>query len=140
MKPHSTRTAARRAVTPERAEALLLAAGDPEEPKVETDAEGRALIPHAPLWRPGAHLHEFAAIWPVSTTPRTRSHRHGRLLAHVRVLDGGGKVRDLGYRRLELVHWILGLSTSLGAGWVVGRVTPMLGHGAQLTALPRRRR
>ncbi|KJY37108.1 hypothetical protein [Streptomyces katrae] len=139
MTTSSIPAGSRPAVDPVRAEALLLAAGDPEEPKLETDAEGRVLIPHAPLWRPGVHLHEYVAIWPASTTPRTRSHRHGRLLAHVRVLDGGGKVRDLGLRRLELVHWILGLSTAIGAGWVVGRVTPMLGHGAQLSGIPRRR-
>lgn len=112
-----------------------MAAGDPTGPEQEVDAEGRTLIPHAPLWRPGAHLNEYAAIWPVPTTPRTRSHRHGRLLAHVRVLDAGGKVRDLGLRRLELVHWIVGLVGSIG----VGRVAPMYGHGAQLTGIPWRR-
>ncbi|MFE2128628.1 hypothetical protein [Streptomyces amritsarensis] len=127
------------AVDPELAEALLLAAGDPEEAKLETDAEGRLLIPPAPLWRPGAHLNEYVALWPASTTPRTRSHRHGRLLAHVRVLDAGGKVRDLGLRRLELVHWIIALAGSVGCGWITGRVAPMHGHGAQLTGIPRRR-
>ncbi|MEU9857282.1 hypothetical protein [Streptomyces sp. NPDC047974] len=124
--------------TPAAYEELLLSGGDAEYPALQMDDQGRTLIPRVPTWRPGVHLNEYVAIWPMCMTPRTRSHRHGRLVAHIRIVVGG-KVIDLGLRRIELVHWIIALAGSIGRGWVVGQVAPMKGHGAQLTGIPRRR-
>ncbi|MFF0550836.1 hypothetical protein ACFYUL_17950 [Streptomyces sp. NPDC004311] len=127
-------------IEPEVAEALLLAAGNPPAVEPAVDEYGLLRTPRAPLWRPGGHLHHYAAVAPVFVTPRTRTHRHGRLITYVRVLGHDRMAQELGLRRIELAHWTIALSGAVGAGWVVGQIRPMPGHGAQFAGIARRGR